>query len=98
MKALNNTGAEQLFKPLLLKMYPFRRVHVFPYLPWDIAWAERHRMVIANVFEILHLNKSAPLLRWFYKLMTIYLNPFQYVISFKKHVLKEGRQNIFYAN
>ncbi len=96
--ALNNIDAEVLFKPLLLKTYSFRKQTVFPYLPWDIVGAEKWTMSMRKLFVFFGWNKKNPVLESLYRFATLYANPYQYVISFRKKVLKSGRTNVFYAN
>jgi glycosyltransferase involved in cell wall biosynthesis len=94
--ALNNTGDNTLFKPLFLKMFGFRKKAVHPYLPWDTVGSEKQKFVVSKVFQVLGLNRNTPFLRSLYLLLTIYLNPFQYIRFFKKRVHKKGSHDIFY--
>ena len=97
-RALNNIEAKVLFKPLLLKTYSFRKQVVFPYLPWDIVGAEKWTMAVQKLFFLVNWNKQSPTLTFLFRFATIYINPFQYIISFRKKILKTGRTNVFYAN
>jgi glycosyltransferase involved in cell wall biosynthesis len=97
-KAINNSNEKVIFKPLMLKMYSFRKQSVFPHLPWDIVGAEKWVMMIRKIFAGLGWNKQTRALQFLYRLATVYFNPFQYVISFRKKILKAGQTNVFYAN
>jgi glycosyltransferase involved in cell wall biosynthesis len=97
-KAINNINDKVIFKPLLLKMYSFRKKTVFPHLPWDIVAAEKWATVMRVLFARLNLNKQTPVLVFLYRFATIFINPFQYVISFRKKILSAGSTNVFYAN
>ena len=97
-QALNNMTDYGLFKPLMLKAAAVRQKFVFPYLPWDIAGSEKHILMISNFFEKTGMNKKTTLFKTMYTVATIYLNPFRYIIYFKKRVLNMGSNNIFYAD
>ena len=95
-EAANNIAEYGLFKPLLLKSGPLRQQYVYPYLPWDIAYSEKHIFMISKLFQRLGLNKKTPLCNLLYKISAVYINPFRYFIFFKKKVLRLGRNDIFY--
>jgi glycosyltransferase involved in cell wall biosynthesis len=97
-KALNNIEKNVLFKPLLLKTFSFRKQTVFPHLPWDIKGSEIWTMMIRKLFVQLNWNKQLPALIFLYRFAIVYANPFQYIISFRKKILKAGNTDVFYAN
>lgn len=94
--SLSNFEKPMLFKPMVLKNYPFRKREVFPHLPWDIVWTERFTMGINTIFDALGLNEKKPMQMRLYRVATVYLNPFQYIISFRKKVFGVAKQNPFY--
>lgn len=96
--AANNVNDYGLFKPLFLKSAAIRKKEVYPYLPWDIVYSEKHTLLVSQFFQWAGLNKKAPLNIRLYTICSIYLNPFRYIIYFKKKVLKLGRNNIFYTD
>ncbi len=96
--ATNNRADDSIFKPLILKMYAFRKKNVHPYLPWDMVGAENHTIFVAEVFQRLGLNKNRLFQRVMYRFFSVYVNPFQYVVSFKKHILGWKKKSVFYAN
>jgi alpha-1,3-rhamnosyltransferase len=87
-----------LFKPLFFKAAAIRKKEAYPNLPWDIVGSERYILAVSKLFELAGMNKKTVLYSSLYKIGTIYLNPFQYVVSFKRKVLKYGRTNLFYAD
>ena len=97
-QALNNIAEYGLFKPLLLKAAAVRKTFVFPYLPWDIAGSEKHVLIVSTFFQKAGINKKTALFSSLYEIATVYLNPFRYIIFFKKKVLRAGDKNIFYAD
>ncbi|MFM9908527.1 MAG: glycosyltransferase family 2 protein [Chitinophagaceae bacterium] len=97
-KAINNISEKVIFKPMMLKMYSFRKQTVFPYLPWDIVGAEKWITAVRIIFSTCGWNKQTTRLLFLYQFATVYLNPFQYVISFRKKILKVGNTNVFYTN
>lgn len=96
VNATNNRGNNTLFKPAFLKLQEFRRKHVYPSLPLDLVGAEKFKAIVSRGFEALRLNQNTVTLRFIYTLLTVYLNPFIYVILFKRRVLRMGTRNIFY--
>ena len=96
--AANNVREYGLFKPLFLKLGTIRKKEVFPYLPWDIVGSEKHILLVSQFFQWAGFNKKATLNARLYNICSIYLNPFRYIIYFKKRVLKAGDKNIFYAD
>jgi glycosyltransferase involved in cell wall biosynthesis len=96
--ALNNVAHYGLFKPLLLKMAGMKETYVYPYLPWDIAGSDRYIAKVSALFQKLGFNRQTTILSGLYKLTTVYLNPFRYVIFFKKKILKVNTRNVFYAD
>lgn len=96
--AQNNITQYGLFKPLLLKSAPLREKFVYPYLPWDIVGSEKFILKVSKLFQLAGMNKKNPLFTNLYKTATVYLNPYRYVIFFKKRVLKMGNDDIFYAD
>ncbi|MBT1700531.1 glycosyltransferase [Fulvivirgaceae bacterium PWU4] len=97
-QALNNIGNQQIFKPLLLKTHFFRKEFVYPYLPWDIIGQERFVILVSRLFQSAGLNKNKAFQKTLYKFLTVYLNPFQYAVAFKKRVLGKGKHDVFYSN
>jgi len=97
-QSLNNMRDYGLFKPMLLKSAAARKKLVFPYLPWDIAGSEQHILMVSKFFEKTGMNKKTFFFSSLYKMATIYLNPFRYIIYLKKKVLRLGTTNIFYAD
>ena len=96
-QASNNIGSYGLFKPLLLKSKPLKKKFVYPYLPWDIVGRDKHVLMVSKFFQRAGMNKKTALFTGLYKMATVYLNPFCYIIFFKKRILKRGNANIFYA-
>jgi glycosyltransferase involved in cell wall biosynthesis len=94
--AASNVAEYGLFKPLLIKSGPLREQYVYPNLPWDIASSEKHILRMSKLFQRLGLNKRNSTCKFLYKLSTIYINPFRYMIFFKKKILGFGKRDIFY--
>ncbi|MBL7873749.1 MAG: glycosyltransferase [Cyclobacteriaceae bacterium] len=97
-KALNNIETNVLFKPMELRTFSFRKKYVHPLLPWDIAYAERWQMGVKKLVHLAGMNIQNTISQGLYRFLTVYANPFQYVISFRKKFLKAARTNTFYAN
>ena len=95
-RALNNISAPVLFKPLYLKSSELKERYVYPNLPWDLAGAERIRVFFAKLFDKVGLNKDRKITKILYQLITIYLNPYQYIIAIKKRYVSVCKNDIFY--
>lgn len=95
-KATNNKIESALVKPSMLKSYSFRREFVHPYLPWDLVASEKFTMNTAFLFEKLGWNRSTTFLKALFKMVTVYLNPFRYVIFLRKKL--KGTNSAFYKN
>ena len=97
-QALNNLTSYGLFKPLLLKSGPLKEKYVYPYLPWDIAGSEKFVVAISKLFQQCGINKNTAFFRRLYGLAITQMNPYRYIIFFKKRLLKKGNNNLFYAD
>lgn len=96
--ASNNMADSGLFKPLFLKLGPFNKKNIYPFLPWDIAGSKRFTLTVATFFQQAGLNKKTRLNLILYNMSTIFFNPFRYIIFIKRKILKRGRTNLFYAD
>ena len=96
--AISYENNQELFKPLLLKAAAIRKKLAYPYLPWDIVSGEKQLLWVSRIFQQLGMNKKTPINESLYKIATVYLNPFRYIIFIKKRIFKAGRQNLFYAD
>lgn len=96
--ASNNMSDSGLFKPLFLKLSPFFKKDVYPFLPWDIAGSKRFTVTVARFFQLAGLNKNTSLNRALYKMATVFFNPFHYVIFCKRKLMKQGQKNVFYVD
>jgi alpha-1,3-rhamnosyltransferase len=94
-KATNNTGEEVLFKPSIINGFSIRKKYAHPYLPPEVVGSEQHVYRISVLFQKLGWNKNKSFYQGLYYLAKVYLNPFQYIYSFKKR-LANNRNNIFY--
>lgn len=92
--SLNTKVEEALFNKQYLRTEPMRRKYVYPNLPWDLAGQRKFTYIVSNIFNTIGLNKNKFINKNLYKLFTIYLNPFQYFYSFKKHFLGLKKMNV----
>jgi glycosyltransferase involved in cell wall biosynthesis len=89
--AANNMQNNTLFKPLYLMSGPFLQKSVYPFLPWDIASSKQFVLITAKLFNAIGLNKKTTINKKLF-------NPFHYIVTFKKKVLKMGKNNLLYAD
>ena len=71
---------------------------MYPFLPWDIAASKKFVLIIAKLFNAIGLNKKTKINTKLFTIVTVYFNVFNYVVYFKKNVLKLGNNNLFYSN
>ena len=96
--ASNNNYKSGILKPLFFIAADIRKKEVYPYLPWDIVCSEKHTVIVSKIFNRLGINKKTPVCTSLYTIATTYLNPFRYIIYFKKKVLRLEKTNVFYAD
>ena len=96
LKAINNTGADNLINPNFFKSEAFRKVYTYPYLPFDIKLNQRYCWFASQIFRCNWLNKDQIINRFLMNLFLIYMNPFRYYIYLKKHLIKDLDSNEFY--
>jgi len=96
--SLNAQFDEGLFSKQYLRTEAMRKVYVYPNLPWDISGKMKFKYQISKYFEKLGLNKKNEINKLLYRIFIDYLNPYQYIYSFKKHILKLKKNNILYSN
>ncbi|CAD5252948.1 MULTISPECIES: glycosyltransferase [unclassified Imperialibacter] len=94
-KALNNIGDARLFKPLSVKAFAIRQQMAHPHLPNDIVGKEKWEQGVKKFFLAIGANKNTAIARTFFRLLSVYLNPWQYAYAAKKR-LPANKGNIFY--
>jgi len=81
--AINNTGRSFLINPNYFRVESFRKAYTYPFLPRLIRADQRFRYAIAHLFKSDFMNRSNCFTRMMYNSLTIYLNPFLYIIKLK---------------
>ena len=94
--AINNMAINYLIKPNYFKSESFRRVYTYPYLPWDIRLNLIFHWYAVQIFRIDGLNRNKMMNKLLMKLLTVYLNPFNYLIHFKKKFFMNEEEKDFY--
>jgi len=94
--AINNNGRSCIVNPNYFRSEPFRRKFTYPYLPADIRLNQKFIWVASQVFRIDSCNKNSKAGRFFYTLLTIWLNPFRIYIFLKKRFRVGHSKNVFY--
>lgn len=95
--ALNNKGLRIIVNPNYFKNESFRRMYIYPNLPKDIKYYQRYNYLVLHLFKIKILNKQSVFNRFLHSLVTAYLNPFKYLIWFKKRLFDLSELKEFYA-
>lgn len=94
--AINNTGFSYLINPNYFKSESFRKLCTYPYLPADIRMNAYFYWYGSQIFRFNWLNKNKLLFKILHNLLTVWLNPFKYLIWFRKRFNPELKNNEFY--
>lgn len=94
--AVNNTGENWLINPNYFKTEYFRRIYTYPYLPLDVRLNQRYTWLVSLIFRNKLLNIDRTFNRFLYSLVSLYLNPFKYLIFMRKLLYRNLRNNEFY--
>ncbi len=95
-KAINNTGNDFIVNPNFLKTNNFRKIYTYPYLPTDVRLDQIFTWFVSRVFKYKWLNRNRIPNRFLLNLLTLYLNPFRYLIWLRKRMDKTLASNEFY--
>jgi alpha-1,3-rhamnosyltransferase len=85
-KATNNNGQEVLIKPSAINNYVVRKKYAHPHLPKLVVLDEVWVHNIALLFKKIGIAKKTKVNVGFYKLMTVYVNPFTYLKAITKKI------------
>jgi glycosyltransferase involved in cell wall biosynthesis len=84
LKALNNTGNKYLINLNYFRSEGFRKVYTYPFIPTDLRLAQRFNWYVSQIFRWNFLNRDTKLNKTLLVILTIYLNPFKYIIRLRK--------------
>jgi alpha-1,3-rhamnosyltransferase len=97
-KALNNTGKVSIINPNYFKQERFRRMYTYKHLPIDVKLDQKFCWVTSQLFRIDFFNRPTVINKLLHSILTVYLNPFKYLIWFRKRTVKDLNYNEFYNN
>lgn len=83
-KASNNTGQDVLIKPSVINGHTVRKKYVHPHLPKLEVLKENWVYHTAVFFKKLGITRKTKANTGFYKLVSVYLNPFFYLNAISK--------------
>jgi glycosyltransferase involved in cell wall biosynthesis len=95
-KAINNNGISFLINPNYLKSENLRKVYTYPYLPFDIWLDQHYNLFVAMICRWILLNRNNKPNRFIFVILSVYLNPFRYLIWLRKKFDKSLMNNEFY--
>jgi alpha-1,3-rhamnosyltransferase len=95
--AINNTGRPFLVNPNYFRAEPFRRLYTYPYLPLLVRSEQKFIWTVSQVFRNERLNRSTALTRFLFATVTIYLNPFRYMVKLGKVLRNDIMKSEFYS-
>ena len=94
--AINNKGKDFLINPNYFKQEKFRRIYTYPYLPIDKFLEQRFEWFVSLIYYPSFMNKNNKLNRLILNFLTVYINPFRFIIKIKKLLFKNLAENEFY--
>lgn len=96
-QAVNNTGKSCLINPNYFRAEAFRRLYTYPFLPPVIRAEQKFRWLMSQIFKIDLLNRPSMFNRFLLNLLTVYLNPFRYMIKLRKILMRNPGGAEFYT-
>lgn len=94
--AASNTIKEYILKPHYFKTETFREKCVYPNIPFDLRWSQKYTWLTNQIFRISVLNEKNKFNKGIFYIVNVLLNPFKYVIYFKKKCITKYKNNPFY--
>ena len=82
-QAINNTGFKFLVNPNYFKYESFRKLYIYPYLPHDIRLDQKFTWITSQIFRLGIFNKDTRFNALLKDLLTVYLNPFRYLVRIR---------------
>jgi len=82
--AINNTGRPFIVNPNYFRAEAFRRLYTYPFLSPLIRYEQKFRWVVLQIFRIKFLNRQTFVTQVLHNTISIYLNPFRYLIRIRK--------------
>ena len=95
-QAINNTGFKLLVNPNYFKYESFRRLYTYPYLPPDIRLDQKFIWISSQIFRLDIFNKDTRLNGLIKDLLTVYLNPFRYIVRIRLAICRNLPFHEFY--
>ena len=95
-KAINNTGNDVIVNQNYFRSEFFRKSYTYPYLPKDKKLEQKFKWYACQVFRIYLFNRNIRANRFLFKLLTVYLNPFRYMIHLRVKLVRQLIENEFY--
>jgi len=95
-KAINNTGISHIVNPNYFRSEAFRKIYIYPYLPFDLWLKARYIWYVCQIFRNIRLNRDIQSFRLFHLLLTVWVNPFLFFIWLRKKINKNLANNELY--
>lgn len=83
-RAINNNSRAFVVNPNYFRAEAFRRQYTYPFLPPLVRSEQRFKWVVTQVFRIELLNNSNRFTCVLFDILSVYLNPFRYLISLRR--------------
>lgn len=94
--ALNNKPARTLFNESFIRSEGVRRKYVYPNLPWEFAGRLKFMYRVASFFRALRMVRRNRVNEMLYRIASVYLNPFVYIISVRRRLSSSHAKEKFY--
>lgn len=94
--SLSKQVQEYIVHPMYYRNEPIMMEYSYPFLPWDLKYSKLHNWYVNKIFKIELLNRRNKFNLLLHYVLTVILNPFQYLVYFKTHFSKKHRGDYFY--
>lgn len=94
--AINNKDKDVLIKPNYFLSEDFRRRFTYPNLPFLVRNDQRFCWLTSQIFRAGFMNRSSVTNKWIKNLVTVYLNPFRWLLLIRKHLHEKSQHEEFY--
>ena len=96
--AINNNTAPCLVNPNYFRTEDFRRLYIYPFLPADLRFDQKYTWYLSQIFRKDYFNTNNKANKFLMNLLTVYLNPFKYLLWLRKRLDKGLKNNEMYFN
>jgi hypothetical protein len=95
--AINNKDKNILIKPNYFLSEDFRRRFTYPNLPFLVRNDQKFKWLVCQIFRSGVLNRDRIINVWVKDLLTVYMNPFRWLLWIRMHLPVQLQHEEFYS-